>query len=63
MKLVTEMVVNPTQFTKRVTEMCKISCSSVEKILQANKFNPYKMRTVQELTEYEPDRLESFVSL
>ena len=62
-QVLAEMVVSPQQNTKDVADTCNISRSSVKKILKCNKFHPYNMRIVHELTEDDPDRRLQFCEI
>lgn len=51
---------NPHVSTRQIARELEISQSSVERVLKVEKFHPYKITILQELTEDDPDRRLQF---
>lgn len=54
--IIAEMVVNPTSSTAQVASICEVSKSTVHRVLAKNKFHPYKLKMVHQLSDDDPDR-------
>ncbi|KAJ8941374.1 hypothetical protein NQ318_000840 [Aromia moschata] len=55
------MVVNPISSTAQVASTCQ---STVHRVLTRNKFHPYKLKMVHQLSDIDPDqRLEFYANL
>src|SRR6202042_2575462 len=62
-EIVAQMIVNPLQPTSLVAAECEVSSKSVQRVLKRNKFHPYKLKILHELTEDDPDHRLEFCEL
>lgn len=58
--IVAEIVVNPSSSTAQVASTSGVSRSTVHRVLTKNKFHPYKLKMVHQLSDDDPDRRLQF---
>ncbi|MVN24218.1 hypothetical protein GO639_03455, partial [Staphylococcus aureus] len=63
MQIIGEMVVNPEKFTYSVGNVCEVFPSTVWRLLKRNRYHPYKIKMVHQLTEDDPDRRTEFCEI
>ena len=59
-QIVATVVNNPHHSTEKVSEECEVSATTARKYLKKNKFHPYKINLVHQLSEDDPDRRMQF---
>lgn len=62
-EVIGQVSVNPEASTRQLASITGIPRTSVRRVLTMHKFHPYKMKILQELGDYDPDRRIQFCEL